>query len=196
MIEKLVRIQETLESKKILTWEDVEKAFYGQDYGRGPITNVDVGVLINSDLGEIITAVEKNSNLKYFPIFLGKDTWDKGEEHFGFNHHSIPMERAAANIQGTKPICAGYLPEYVTLELDPTIANHIERMNRIEFGGATNNPYTHLLFMDAMDINPKPLFVDTFKGIVSLLQHLERQRKPWWFYDPIKENPKGIRFPS
>jgi hypothetical protein len=197
MIEKLRRIQVELGGKEILTWDDVEKAFYGRDQVYRPgCLNVGFGALIDSNLQEIITGVEKNSNLKYFPIYSqfskNQKAWDDGEECFGFTHPSV--SNPYPFIHGRKPITAGFLPEDVTLELDPTKADHMERMDRIEFGGATNNPYTYLLFLDAEDINPRRFFTDAFYGLLNLLGYLEEQKRPWWFYLPIKDHPNGIRF--
>src|SRR3989344_1029398 len=166
MIEILRRIQRNLTEKENLTWQDVATTFYGQGHGYrdARLIDVDFGILVDSDLPEIISIVERNGKLRYFPIRGG--AWTEGEEHFGFTHHLRPVERAYPHIQGRKPISASFLSSCVTRELDPTIGSHEERMDRIESGLATRNPYKYLLSMEAGDINPRPLFTETFDGLL------------------------------
>lgn len=191
MIEVLRKIHGNLERNPNLTWDDVNKSFYGQNYAPACImADLDFGALVGCESQDIIDGIESDGKMKHYSISLETEEW---REDLGFFHKEIDFRYPY--IRGVNPIAAHFLPKEVTKELDPSIEDFLERIDRITARKATNCPYTHLLSMEAGDRNPKPLFVDALGGIVSLLENLERQNKPYWFYFNILGHPQGIRFP-
>lgn len=198
-LKPLKDIQEKLHSVDI-TWEGVDKAFYGKtrkELGK-EYKGTNFVVLVNSTLDDIRGTIERRSNLIYFPMLydinFNEKPWSPGEERFGFTSRSFP--RINACIYGVNEAQADILPEHVLNELDPYGKDLNKKADRIQFGGATNNVYNYTLHLNAESLNPRHQFVDAFDGIISLLQHLDFEKSPYWFCDSIKNHPQGIKFPD
>jgi len=183
MIENLSRIAEGIRQYENPTWQDVGRAFYGEEYKwdhNGG--DFDFGIYVKSTKPDIISLVERPGVLKHYEF---------GDEfHSGFYSPRISYKYPYIHLINHMP----FLSEVVLKEFFPEEPDQFAVLDKINDGKVPNFPYNFYLELEAISKEPKDVYLDALDGIVSLLQGLEQRGLPYWFHRQIQGFPKGLKF--